>query len=52
MGVLGGQLFVLGGYRDGSWDKRSVERLTADGWEEVEQGLQGDFKSGGAIFIE
>jgi len=52
MGVLGGQLFVLGGYRDGSWDKRSVERLTADGWEEVEQGLQGDFAEGGAIFIE
>ena len=50
MGVLGGQLFVLGGYRNSV--TRSVERLTADGWEEVEQGLQGSFDNGGAIFIE
>jgi len=48
MGVLEGQLFVLGGLD--SWN--GVERLTADGWEEVEQGLQGDFAYGGAIFIE
>ena len=45
MGVLGGQLFVLGGFT-------TMERLTADGWEEVEQGLQEDFQDGGAIFIE
>jgi len=48
MGVLGGQLYVFGG-----WDAaRSVERLNGDQWEEVEQGLEGDFEIGGAIFIE
>merc|ERR1711962_1366556 len=48
MGVLGGQLYVFGG-----WDAaRSVERLNGDQWEEVEQGLEGDFEIGGAIFVE
>ena len=49
MGVLGGQLYVLGGYNA----EKSVERLLEDGsaWEEVEGGLQGDFYYGGAIFV-
>ena len=48
MGVLGGQLYVLGGYKA----EKSVERLLEDGsaWEEVE-GLQGKFLWGGAIFV-
>ena len=50
MGALGGQLYVFGGYPSTLY--KSVERLTADGWEEVEQGLQGSFDNGGAIFIE
>ena len=49
MGVLGSQLYAFG-WRGAGY--RSVERLTADGWEEVEQGLQGSFDNGGAIFIE
>ena len=48
MGVLGGQLYVFGG--EGA--ERSVERLNGDQWEEVEQGLEGKFLGGGAIFIE
>ena len=49
MGVLGGQLYVFGG---GYGTERSVERLNGDQWEEVEQGLEGGFYYGGAIFIE
>ena len=46
MGVLGGQLFVFGGY----FTERSIERMNADGWEEVEQRLQRDYAYGGSIF--
>ena len=48
MGVLGGQLYVLGG----DVTDKSVERLLEDGsaWEEVE-GLQREFEYGGAIFV-
>ena len=52
MGELGGQLLLLGGWPRFQTSETSVERLTADGWEEVEQGLQGAFYDGGAIFIE
>ena len=48
MGVLGGQLYVFGGYPP----ERSVERLNGDQWEEVEQGLEESFDHGGAIFVE
>ena len=48
MGVVGGQLYVIGG----NPSHTSVERMGTDVWEEVEQGLQGDFYNGGAIFIE
>ena len=51
MGVLGGQLYVFGGY---PYSERSVERLGWDGssWEEVEEGLKEEFEFGGAIFVE
>jgi len=48
MGVLGGQLYVFGGYPA----YRSVERFNGDKWEEVVEGLEGNFENGGAIFIE
>jgi len=49
MGVLGGQLFVLG---SGGTPLRTVVRLTPDGWEDMEKELQEFFSDGGAIFIE
>ena len=49
MGVVGGRLVVFGG-RGGAG--RSVERFYPEsGWQEV-QGLEVDFRYGGAVFPE
>ena len=50
MGMLGGRLYVLGGWGA----PRSVEVLntSTDTWEVVEPGLDGQFYYGGTIFVD
>ena len=50
MGVLGGELYVMGGYGAG----REVEKFDGTSWQRVEPGLAQDFYgygSGSAIFV-
>ena len=47
MGVLGGELYVLGGYGA----TREVEKFDGTSWQRVEPGLPQKFYDNGAIFV-
>ena len=48
MGVLGGELYVMGG--DGNAG-REVEKFDGTNWQRVEPGLAEEFCYNGAIFV-
>ena len=48
MGVLGGELYVLGG-RDA---KTEVEKFDGTSWQRVEPGLAQEIFDNGAIFVD
>ena len=47
MGVLGGELYVMGGNGTG----REVEKFDGTSWQRVEPGLAQEFGGDGAIFV-